>query len=211
MARSRFDNLEEEKQEKILSEAGEEFAAKGYAEASLNAIIERAGISKGSLYYYFDNKEDLFGTAVEVAIAKLLDVVGGFDIEGLTAENFWEEIDRFTLRVVEYADRNRWYYQLGRTFYRVRDDSEAGGATAKFFEMSQSIIRRVIGRGQELGVVREDMPMDFMVEIVMAVGEAQDRWVLSKFDEMEREELEEEILREMNIYRRILEPEEERA
>lgn len=46
-ARSRFGNLDDEEQEKILRNAGEEFADKGYAEASLNAIIEKAGISKG--------------------------------------------------------------------------------------------------------------------------------------------------------------------
>jgi AcrR family transcriptional regulator len=36
------------------------FAERGYAEASLNVIVEAAGFSKGAVYYYFSSKQDLF-------------------------------------------------------------------------------------------------------------------------------------------------------
>ena len=45
-----------QQQETILRAALAEFAAHGFADASLNRIIEAAGISKGSLYYYFDTR-----------------------------------------------------------------------------------------------------------------------------------------------------------
>lgn len=44
----------------ILAAAFEEFAAKGYAEARLDDVAERAGIAKGTIYLYFKNKELLF-------------------------------------------------------------------------------------------------------------------------------------------------------
>jgi AcrR family transcriptional regulator len=44
----------------ILAAAFEEFAAKGYAEARLDDVAERAGIAKGTIYFYFKNKETLF-------------------------------------------------------------------------------------------------------------------------------------------------------
>ena len=56
MARNRFDNLGSEKQEAILRAAGEEFAEKGFAGASINRIIRESGMSKGSVYYYFEDK-----------------------------------------------------------------------------------------------------------------------------------------------------------
>ena len=37
----------------ILAAAFEEFAAKGYAEARLDDVAERAGIAKGTIYLYF--------------------------------------------------------------------------------------------------------------------------------------------------------------
>jgi len=49
-----------QRQEEILAAAFEEFAAKGYAEARLDDVAERAGIAKGTIYLYFKNKKMLF-------------------------------------------------------------------------------------------------------------------------------------------------------
>ena len=49
-----------QRHEEILAAAFEEFAAKGYAEARLDDVAERAGIAKGTIYLYFKNKEMLF-------------------------------------------------------------------------------------------------------------------------------------------------------
>ena len=69
MSRSRFENLEPDKQQRLIDSAAEEFAAKGYDAASLNRILELAGMSKSSLYYYFDDKADLFTTLVDRSLA----------------------------------------------------------------------------------------------------------------------------------------------
>ena len=45
---------------KLLKAAGAIFARRGYHEATLDEIAERAGLSKGALYYNFASKEDLF-------------------------------------------------------------------------------------------------------------------------------------------------------
>ena len=57
---SKFENLDEQKRQRILNAAMKEFAAKGYDDASTNAIVEQAGISKGLLFHYFKNKKQLF-------------------------------------------------------------------------------------------------------------------------------------------------------
>ncbi len=75
MARSRFDKLEPKKQEAILTAAAAEFAERGFGAASLNRIIKRARTSKGSLYYYFNDKADLFATVVERALTRVLQEV----------------------------------------------------------------------------------------------------------------------------------------
>ena len=49
----------------------DEFAAHGFHDASLNRIIEAAGISKGSMYYYFDGKEDLFAHVTRIEFEHL--------------------------------------------------------------------------------------------------------------------------------------------
>ena len=58
--KSTFNNLPADKQDLILREAVLEFASHGFRQASVNRIVDRAGIAKGSLYQYFANKEALF-------------------------------------------------------------------------------------------------------------------------------------------------------
>lgn len=57
---SKFLNLDSEKQNRILNAAINEFAEKGYENASTNEIVKEAGISKGLLFHYFKNKNQLF-------------------------------------------------------------------------------------------------------------------------------------------------------
>ncbi|AVK47882.1 TetR family transcriptional regulator [Clostridium sp. MF28] len=57
---SKFLNLDSEKQNRILNAAINEFAEKGYENASTNEIVKDAGISKGLLFHYFKNKKQLF-------------------------------------------------------------------------------------------------------------------------------------------------------
>lgn len=54
-----FNNLPEEKREKIVTAIQAEFARVPFPEVSINQIVKQAGISRGSFYQYFRNKDDL--------------------------------------------------------------------------------------------------------------------------------------------------------
>lgn len=56
----KFFNLDEEKQQRIISAAMKEFSAKGFDDASTLKIAKGAGISKGLLFHYFNTKRELF-------------------------------------------------------------------------------------------------------------------------------------------------------
>jgi TetR/AcrR family fatty acid metabolism transcriptional regulator len=51
--------------ERILEAALDVFASKGYHDARLDDIVETAHVSKGSIYFYFPNKERLFLALVD--------------------------------------------------------------------------------------------------------------------------------------------------
>lgn len=208
-ARSRFENLDDETREEILREAGEEFAEKGYESASLNEIIERAGISKGSLYYYFEDKEDLFATVVDVVAERVMSYATDFSIEELDEENFWDEIGRVLRSVAEFASRHRWYVRFGRMIYKMRDRGPGTIRDSELFEVSRRWTERIIERGQEVGVVRTDVPREYLVEMSLAVGEASDRWFMERVDDLEDEAFEREAERFLDVFRRILEPPDE--
>jgi len=55
-----FEKLPDEKKKMIIEICIEEFADKGYVNASTNNIVKNANISKGALFNYFGNKKNLF-------------------------------------------------------------------------------------------------------------------------------------------------------
>ncbi|SHH78590.1 TetR/AcrR family transcriptional regulator [Clostridium grantii] len=56
----KIDELNKEKKDNIINYAMEEFATSGYDKASTNTIVQKAGISKGSIFQYFGNKKMMF-------------------------------------------------------------------------------------------------------------------------------------------------------
>jgi AcrR family transcriptional regulator len=207
MARSRFERLDAEKQEAILRVAADEFAERGYEAASLNRIIDRAGLSKGSMYYYFEDKADLFSTVVERATAVVLRLVGGFSVAELTAENFWATFERLLRRSAEYMEDHTWYVKLARSFYRLRGRPGGGKQTARLFDVARRWTAAILGRGQELGVVRRDLPLPFLVEATLAVGEVEDRWLLEHWDDLSAGQREGLVDADVDLLRRLLAPE----
>jgi AcrR family transcriptional regulator len=88
-----FKKIREDKKNIILRAALEEFAEKSFQGASISAIAKRAGISKGLVYNYFLNKEDL----LEQIINKAWDSISGLfpdnNKNGLSPYEFQDIID----------------------------------------------------------------------------------------------------------------------
>lgn len=66
-----FENLDPQKQERVLDAAVEEFAEHGFHQASVNRMVKRLGIAKGSLFNYFGTKEGIFQCVFEHSVEKL--------------------------------------------------------------------------------------------------------------------------------------------
>lgn len=56
---------------RLLDAAREVFEALGFLEARVSDIVERAGLSHGSFYHYFDSKEQVFRAVAETLEAQL--------------------------------------------------------------------------------------------------------------------------------------------
>ena len=73
MATANIDNQSgNEAESKLLESALLLFSTKGYEGTSIREIIEGAGVTRPVLYYYFENKEDLFTRLVEAKFAELV-------------------------------------------------------------------------------------------------------------------------------------------
>lgn len=69
-----FFNLPEEKRQRIVDSAIDEFISRPYEKTSINRIVAAARIPKGSFYQYFDSKDDLYAYCVKELSRKMLEL-----------------------------------------------------------------------------------------------------------------------------------------
>lgn len=67
MPKPTFLNLPDDKRERFVAVARDEFARHPYDQASISRLVKELGIAKGSVYQYFDGKLDLFGWLLDEA------------------------------------------------------------------------------------------------------------------------------------------------
>lgn len=72
MCTETFLRLPEEKRSRFLDAAWEEFTTTSLQDASINQIVQRARIPRGSFYQYFADKEDLFGYLQDMIMRHLV-------------------------------------------------------------------------------------------------------------------------------------------
>jgi len=80
-----------ERKNELLNVAQELFFTKGYVQTSVDAIIKKVGVSKGTFYYYFKSKEDLMNKLVNRMTNQILieveKITERTDLDALTKLN----------------------------------------------------------------------------------------------------------------------------
>lgn len=209
MPRPRFGRLSDEKRERILEAAAKEFAAYGYADASMNKILEDAGISKGAAYYYFDDKADLFTTTVRHYAEELMGDFP-FALERLDAESFWPTVAGGYAQQFAYAKDKPWAFGVVKAAGRLSPEEVAElPSLQQFVEQLEHTLTALVQRGQELGVIRTDLPDDLLLKVFVAVDDATDQWLLANWEALEHAELEALVRRVMLGLGRFLAPQDE--
>jgi AcrR family transcriptional regulator len=205
MPRPRFHKLPPEQQQGILRAALGEFAAHGFNGASLNRIIDAAGISKGSMYYYFDGKEDLYAYVARVELGGLFDAAGPFPIPTARAPDaFWAAIEDAYLRIVGALASSPEVAALARGWVAASANPALQRAQQEMEAAMLPWFQKTLVAGQRARAVRKDLPLDFLIALVFGMGQAMDTWFLTQ-------QLDEKALRKLvplflGIFRRVLSP-----
>lgn len=90
----RWERRKDARPQELLAAALDLFVERGYAATRLDDVAARAGVSKGTLYLYFTNKEELFKAVVRENMVPLLGEAEGIveNHEGSSIELFREII-----------------------------------------------------------------------------------------------------------------------
>ncbi|HXF25523.1 MAG TPA: TetR/AcrR family transcriptional regulator [Gemmatimonadaceae bacterium] len=181
MPRPRFHKLSPDQQQAILRAAFDEFAAHGFSASSLNRIIDAAGISKGSLYYYFDDKEELYAHVARRELGRLFEAAGPFPIPKTTDPNrFWSTLESYYRRIMTAFAASPKLAALARDWLLASNGSklqqaqrEMEGALVPWFEQA-------LAAGQRVRAVRKDVPASLLIAVVFGMGQAMDTWLLTQ-------------------------------
>jgi AcrR family transcriptional regulator len=152
--------------EEIIAAALDLFVERGYASTRLDDVAACAGVSKGTLYLYFENKEDLFKAVVRGNVVPMLQ-----HGEALV-ENFPGSSTELLSKLVR-----GWWEQTGSTKVTGLPKlviAEAGNFPdlAEFYYQevilrAHSLFRRVLQRGTDAGEFRE-VDVDQIVHVALA-------------------------------------------
>jgi AcrR family transcriptional regulator len=201
MPRQRFFNLPVAARDKLLELALEEFAERGFDEASLNEILARAGISKGAYYYYFDDKEDLFAAAIDRVVESMLSRLPLPAFEKLNRQTFWPTVESSLGSWLEMFDSLKTLFRVLPYVTAARRNSPR---FAPVIARSHTLWRTIIEAGQRVGCVRTDIPNDLLVRIVEANDQVLDMELIASCDKLTRKALEKHMRLVFDTFKRLL-------
>jgi AcrR family transcriptional regulator len=149
-----FDNIPEEKRERILKCATEEFALNGYENANISAIAKAADISVGSIYKYFEGKQDLFLTVVHHGINRIDTVLGNLleeDVDVLV------KVERIIRELQDFSRTQGTLIKLYNEITGENDDNLARQLAEAMEGVSASVYKTAIEQGKSSGEIRQDI------------------------------------------------------
>ncbi|MEZ4592126.1 MAG: TetR/AcrR family transcriptional regulator [Chloroflexota bacterium] len=155
-----------EHKQKLLDAALAEFVANGYEQASINRILDKAGMSKGQFYYHFKNKEALYFALIELSIQKKLDYFQNFNLlAGAPTDIF--SLFKMQIRYgLIFAREYPAIHDLSQSFLRERGNSIYEKVMARHDFKDNEVIGQLIEMAHQKGEFREDLPLPFIKQMI---------------------------------------------
>jgi TetR/AcrR family transcriptional regulator len=146
-----------DKRRAVVDAALEEFAGRGYEGASLNTVVRRAGISKGSLFTYFPSKAALFDALVQLAAGDIRENLRALR-DRSRQEPFEQRLEALVRTGLDFLERRPG---LARIWFRVLPAGHVPLGRRQVWELrrrSREFLEELIAEGQERGELRRDLP-----------------------------------------------------
>ena len=152
-----FERISPEKRDRIITIATKEFAKNGFKGANINIIAKKAGISIGSMYNYFESKEDLLLTVINEAYKLLEKVLGSVSLEN---KNFYEKIEELVCAAQKFA---RQYPEIHQVYLDITSEglSHLTPRLSRTIEyITIEFYRHELEQAKIQGIVREDIDVN---------------------------------------------------
>lgn len=152
------------KRERIIEAASGLFGGRDLASVRMEEVAARAGVAKGTIYLYFDSKEDLYFSILATRLSSLLDALD---------RAFREEEDP-RLRLRKFLVHSSMFLLKYPDFFRMmrkEESSFAGALPGPGVEVEplrarlRNLLRSLLTRGMEAGRIRT-MPVEMTADLI---------------------------------------------
>lgn len=175
-----------DRRQELMDAALAEFIEHSYTEASLNNIIKNAGISKGTFYYHFSDKQALYLSLIQGAVdakmnfleRRMQDYVHDDD------RNIFEILKLQARFGIEFAIEQPKFYLLGMMFLKEKGNKIYDTVMAMLGSTTESYYDTLIEKAMQRGDLRAGLSAPYIKRMIT--------YLLVHYDEIfdiKREEL----------------------
>ncbi len=163
----KFRRRKDARPEELIAAALTIFGERGFAKTNLKDVAKEAGVSKGTVYLYFKNKEDLLLAAVQKSVVPILDFGDDYEID---SEASASEMVRTLLH--QWVDEFERRSVAGLPRLVVAESSNFPELAQLFvdavLQRARRLFRRVLKRGIRSGEFRKDLDTTATVHVLLA-------------------------------------------
>ncbi|MBS4535657.1 TetR/AcrR family transcriptional regulator [Clostridium sp. D2Q-14] len=159
------------------------FSTHSFGEASLNDIIKAAGMNKGSFYYRFYDKLDLYLSLLQRLSVEKLELFAQYD-DTNTEDDFFASIRKKAMLGIRFARKEPRYNALSRRFL-TEELSFRETVVGVFGGVTENVLLRMVENAQLKGQIRSDISVQMMAEVFAILLERIDRVIMPDMQDYE--------------------------
>ena len=214
MPKKTFNNLPEEKREHILDVAAKLFVQKGFHSTDIDQIARAAGVAKGSIYNYFQSKDDLYIHVCRHYFERAREAMWGEVEPDWTIYQQVEHIFRQHIPRVGFPEGTQLYLNLtGSGMQRFADE-----LSYEWDKYGSTYLKRALKNGIDKGIVRSDvninlaaflihsMYLNFLTPLVSRHFEIRMKQYLEMEGDLNEETIKQQIEMVIDLINRFLKP-----
>lgn len=168
MPKATFFNLPEEKQQRIIDAAIDEFAARPYHQARATAIADQAGIPAGSFYQYFEDKKDLYKHLMDLIAREKASFIQQEVIEKKPKCGFFELLREAYLSSIRFAKAHPRFVPIGIMLFS--DKELYHEIFGKYADSGVEFFRELLEQGKHEGSVNPSIDADLVANVLVGIN-----------------------------------------
>jgi len=169
-------NMDPEKRDKIINSALEEFSKNSFEKASTNAIVKKAGISKGLLFHYFNSKQALYDHLEAYVIEKLTDAIQR-DVNW-TCPDLFDRLKDIAMVKIRMMNQHPYLYDFSLALLK---NGSIEQLKQRYEGILSELMQKAYQENVDFSLFKEDVDIEKAVHII--------QWTLEKIGEAPVERL----------------------